>query len=662
MTRRRSPAPHDLWLLATDLSSLKTAWARTLANYGAAGGDGMTVARFAEMAERRLLKLSADLRRGYWRPGPARAVDVPKKKGGTRRLMIPPVGDRVVQGALALTLTPVLDPQFSDASFGYRPGRGVKDALSAVAHWRDRGFWHVVEADIVGFFDHIRHDRLLQKLDAALAGHTGAGRILDLVALLLEGNAQDSGIPGRGVPQGSPLSPLLSNLYLDALDDALDDRGLRLIRYADDFIILARQRENAEAALAEARDILAEEGLSLQTEGSRVRDFDRGFAFLGDLFVKSIQMPARQESEEDPVSLLRAIADQDAEAEALQAVEGRAGYDRGTRVLYLTEPGRQLVVQGGAFAVLAEGGHRLVGLGPARVGRIEIGPGVAVDWEATRHALDHQIPVALVGAGGETAGLWSPRATGRASLQLDQARAVLDPYFATLIVRALVGARIRNMRTQLFRQNLETPDPEVTAALAALKLNLARLPGHADVAALRGAEGYSATVFWPAFGRQVAQAPKPLRRKRPATDPLNAAINFLIGVLERDMIQAVTGAGLHPGFAFLHSARNGEAALVWDLIEPFRTPLTEGLAAFLFNSRRLRDEMFTAGAQRTEIAPAGRRALIQGYETAVARVVNAPGRAERLAWRPMMRWQALRLADAVRSGDPAAFTPYLMEP
>ena len=127
------------------------------------------------------------------------------------------------------------------------------------------------------------------------------------------------------------------------------------------------------------------------------------------------------------------------------------------------------------------------------------------------------------------------------------------------------------------------------------------------------------------------------------------------------MLQAVTGAALHPGFAFLHTAQDGAAVLIWDLMEPFRTPLTEGLALFLFNARRLRPEMFTPGRKRVEIDPAGKRALVQGYESAVARVVNAPGRGERLAWRPMMRWQALRLADACRDADPARFTPYLME-
>ena len=663
MPRTRLPPPDDLWLTTSDVSSLKAAWARVMANNGAGGGDGMTVARFADGAGARLLRLSTELRQGKWRPGPSRAVDVPKRKGGTRRLMIPTVVDRVVHGAVALTLTPLLEPQFSDASFGYRPGRSVKQALERVAHWRDRGFWHVVEADIVGFFDNLRHDRLLGKLDAALAGAKGAGRLVDLVALILQGHAQETGIMGRGVPQGSPLSPLLSNLYLDALDDAIDDKGLRLIRFADDFIILARKRESADAALEEARAVLAGEGLQMHASGSRVRDFDRGFEFLGDLFVMGLQLPAAdQEPEEDPVTLMRAIAVADAKAEAQEEQVAQAGYDKGTRVLHLTEPGRALRVDGHSFGVYAEAGHLLAGIAPARVGRIEVGPRAVVTWEAQMLALERDIPMAIVGAEGETTALWQPRGLDRAALHLAQARAALDGAFATALARALIDARIRNMRTQLFRLNREPADPEVTAALASLKRHQAKLPGFADVAALRRAEGHGAALFWPALGRLADGAPTPFRRARPATDPLNAAINFLIALLERDVAQALATSSLHPGFGFLHTAKDGNWALVWDMMEPFRTPLTEGLAAYLFNARRLRPEMFEGGEKRVQIDPAGRRALVQGYETAVARVVNAPGRGQRLAWRPMMRWQALRLADAVRAHDPALFTPYLMEP
>ncbi|MBL3587685.1 CRISPR-associated endonuclease Cas1 [Rhodovulum sulfidophilum] len=163
------------------------------------------------------------------------------------------------------------------------------------------------------------------------------------------------------------------------------------------------------------------------------------------------------------------------------------------------------------------------------------------------------------------------------------------------------------------------------------------------------------------MGRLCEEAHRPFRRQRPAEDPLNAAINYLSAILERDTRAAVLAAGLHPGFGLLHRPQDRAEACVYDLMEPFRAPLTEGLAVFLFNARRLRPQMFAGVGGGVRISTEGRRALIAGYETAVARRVNVPDRSHKLAWRPMMRRQAQDLAQALRAGDPARFRPYRME-
>jgi CRISPR-associated protein Cas1 len=660
--RRRLPPAVDLWQSLLSLSTLQSGWEKVRANQGASGGDGISVADFQRDAPRQIARISAKLRAGTWRPGPCRSLDVPKRKGGTRRLTIPPVGDRVVQAALAQVLTPVLEPQFEEGSYAYRPGRSVKMAHAAIARWRDRGYWHVVEADIVRFFDNLRHDRLLDKLTLALAGQSGAEPVLDLVALMLEAQAQHSGVHGRGVAQGSPLSPLLSNLYLDALDEAITARGLRLIRFADDFIVLAQKRASAEAVVEDIARVLAEEGLELHPGGTRVRDFDSGFEFLGGLFVRSMLLQAVADPEEEPDSLLRAqAAADDDEAKALQA-EIAAGYDRGDRVLYLMQPGRRLSLRNRSFTVLGPEGNEIAGISHPRVDRIEIGPGATAEFAALDQALCTGTALAIVDDDGATRGMVVPPGHGRAALHLAQARAVLDPGFAVALVMRLVEARIRNQRTQLFRLNRDPGDGEVTSALAAMQRHLRKLPGQDSVAGLRGIEGACAAEYWPALGRMIQGAPHRLRRSRPAADPANAAINYLSGMLERDMTAAAGAAGLHAGFGFLHQARDGILALVYDLMEPFRAPLTEGLTAFLFNARRLRNEMFVPLPDSTvRIGPQGRAALIRGYETAVARQVNAPGRTIRLAWRPMMRRQAQDLARAIIAGDAALFQPYLME-
>jgi len=659
----------SLWQSLLSLRRMDEAWARVRANGGGAGGDNMTIAQFAPRAPRRLVEIAEALRQGSYRPGPCRSVEIPKRKGGTRRLLIPTIEDRIVHTALAQVLSPVLEPQFEDSSFAYRPGRSVQQAVAEISRWRDAGYRHVIEADIVDFFDNLRHDLLLAKLEAALAGQVDAEPVVDLVALILEHQSAQSGRMGRGVAQGSPLSPLLSNLYLDALDERLERRGLRLVRFADDFVILCKTRDTAERALAEASEALAAHGLELHDAGTRVVDFDRGFEFLGHKFVMSFVFQQVSDPAEDPVALLRQIAEDDAgreaerlAVEAAEARERRGGYDRGERVLYVTEPGRRLSLRNLSFVVEAEGGSEILAISHGRVDRIELGPGVVVDPAVHDHCLATQTDLVLVDGYGALRGALRAPVADNGGLHLLQAQAVLRPDTQTAIARALVDARIRNQRTQLFRLNRRPQDGEVTRALASMGRHLRKVNQAETVAALRGIEGVAAADYWPALGRLTRGAPQPFRRTRPGLDPLNAVINYLAALLARDMRAGVLAAGLHPGFGALHAARDREDACVYDMMEPFRAPLTEGLAAFLFNARRLRPEMFHAlpdGGVR--IGRPAVRAIIQGYEQAVAKRVNVTGRRGKLAWRPMMRRQAQDLAVALRAGEIARFAPYLME-
>ncbi|WP_205649889.1 reverse transcriptase domain-containing protein [Afifella aestuarii] len=237
--------PEDLFLRVTEPATLDQAWARVRANGGCAGGDGETLAAFSRAAARRILSLSKQLREGSYRPRALRIVEIAKKRGGTRPLAIPSIVDRVAQTACAQELTPLLDPMFEDDSFAYRPGRSVAMAVRRIGSLRRKGFVHVVEADIVRCFERIPQAPLLQRLEEALAGRSGAERVSDLVAHWLEHAGASLSTPGTGLPQGSPLSPLLANLYLDSVDEELATGGARLIRFADDFVILCRRRGSA---------------------------------------------------------------------------------------------------------------------------------------------------------------------------------------------------------------------------------------------------------------------------------------------------------------------------------------------------------------------------------------------------------------------------------
>ena len=659
----------SLWQSLLSLRRMDAAWEKVRANGGAAGGDGVSIAAFQPRAARRLAEIAEELRQGRWEPGPYRAVEIPKRKGGTRRLLIPTVEERIVHTALAQVLSPVLEPQFEEASFAYRPGRSVQQAVAAIGRWQRAGYTHVIEADIVGFFDNVRHEKLLEKLEGALEGRAGAGEIIDLVAFILEHQGAQGGAQGRGLAQGSPLSPLMANLYLDALDEAIEKRGVRLVRFADDFVVLCKRRKDAQAALEEARAVLAEHGLEMHEGGTRIIDFDRGFEFLGHLFVRSFAFRQVADPEEDPLRLLQEIAAEDEALEAQRAAdqeaarkEREAGHDRGARVLHVHEPGRRVVLRNLSFAVENAEGREMAVIAHHRVDRIEIGPLASADPAVYEHCLATETDLALLNGRGETRGMLIAPVAGRGELHLRQAAVVLDSRACAGFARRLADARIRNQRTQLFRLNRRREIGDVTRALAAMGRHLRKLPRCEDVAAIRGIEGAAGAEYWPALGLLADGAPQPFRRRRPATDPLNATINYLAAMLERDMRAGVLAAGLHPGFGFLHAPRGRAEPCVYDLMEPFRAPLTEGLAAYLFNARRLRPEMFAPledGAVR--IGREAVRAIIKGYEAAVARRVNITGGKGKLAWRPMMRHQAQSLARALRSGGPEAFQPYLME-
>lgn len=283
-----SPAKHppekqSLLSQACDEGALADAWARVHANAGCPGVDGVSVDQYHHDALSRLAALRAEVAAGRYRPQPLLSVDIPKPGGRLRSLAIPTVSDRVLQTAVAQLLTRLLDPDFDDASFAYRSGRSVQQATARIVDCRDQGLRWVVDADIERYFDSVHHATLLSMLRRRLPDDS----LTALLAQWLAAPASKDKIlhPRRaGVPQGSPISPLLSNLYLHTLDNALARADHTLVRYADDFLVLCRSRAEAEAALVLIRGVLDQLHLKLNEEKSRVTHFQAGFRFLGVRF------------------------------------------------------------------------------------------------------------------------------------------------------------------------------------------------------------------------------------------------------------------------------------------------------------------------------------------------------------------------------------------
>lgn len=267
-------------------STLAAAWRKVASNGGAAGVDRQSIDRFAARSDDYLGELAQSLKERSYRPQAVRRVEIAKGDGKTRPLGIPTVKDRIVQTALKFVLEPIFEAQFLNGSYGFRPGMGCKDALREVDGLLREGFTFVVDADLQSYFDTIPHARLMQRVEERISD----GPVLELIANFLTQDIMHEGqswTPVGGTPQGAVISPLLANLYLHPLDVLMKADGYRMVRYADDFVILCGSREEATQALEKVRSWVGENGLTLHPDKTHVGDCRQpgeGFEFLGYRF------------------------------------------------------------------------------------------------------------------------------------------------------------------------------------------------------------------------------------------------------------------------------------------------------------------------------------------------------------------------------------------
>jgi RNA-directed DNA polymerase len=273
--------------------TLNAAFYQVADNKGAAGVDHVTVEGFKLRLDENLKKLSEDLRSGNYQPQQIRRHHIPKPGSKeTRPLGIPTVRDRVVQTAVLMVMEPIFERDFAEHSYGFRPGRGCKDALRRVNQLLKEGYTYIVDADLKSYFDTIPHDRLMSLVEQKVSD----GRVLNLIQSFLKQGVLDGlqeWTPEEGSPQGGCISPLLSNIYLNPLDHLMAQRGLQMVRYADDFVIMCRSPEDAARALALVQEWTAEAGLKLHPEKTKIVDAKIGtFDFLGYRFKRgSIRFP-----------------------------------------------------------------------------------------------------------------------------------------------------------------------------------------------------------------------------------------------------------------------------------------------------------------------------------------------------------------------------------
>ena len=266
-----------------DRNNLNRAYKQVKRNHGAPGIDGMTVEQALPWLQEHKEELLQSIREGTFTPSPVRRKEIPKPDGGVRKLGIPTVVDRIIQQAIAQQLQPIYEPLFSDASYGYRPKRSGQQAVRQVKKYAEQGYTYAVEVDLSKYFDTLNHELLMELLRKQIQDK----RVTGLIKKYLKAGVMENGVITRtreGSPQGGPLSPLLANIYLNEFDQEMAKRGVKVVRYADDIVVVTNSRRAAEHMLESCRKVL--EGklkLTMNLQKSRVVSLfsNRDFKFLG---------------------------------------------------------------------------------------------------------------------------------------------------------------------------------------------------------------------------------------------------------------------------------------------------------------------------------------------------------------------------------------------
>lgn len=255
MEQERKLQADNLMDAIVSVKNMETAMRRVRQNNGAPGIDGKTVAETIEWMKVHFAEVQAELKGGYYHPTAVRRREIPKPDGGVRKLGIPTVEDRIVQQAIGQILVPLYEPQFADNSYGYRPGRSGQQAITKVKEYAVQGYKWAIVLDLSKYFDTLNHDRLIRELRKTIKDEM----VMKVIKKFLKAGVMENGVvmeTTEGSPQGGPLSPLLSGIYLNEFDWEYQKRGVPEIRYADDIVLLAKSRRAAERILEGAIQFL----------------------------------------------------------------------------------------------------------------------------------------------------------------------------------------------------------------------------------------------------------------------------------------------------------------------------------------------------------------------------------------------------------------------
>jgi len=668
-------------------TNFQIAWERVAAKNGCAGVDKETIAHFSKNSETYLHQLIRTIASGHYHPLPLRQIFIPKKTGGWRELGVPTVRDRIVQHALLNVLQPLLEPQFEPCSFAYRAGRSHLMAVRQVAQWHIRSYEWVLDADIVHYFDNILRQRLLAEVAERLA----APEVLSLISAWLSvGVLTKEGLifPQKGIAQGSVISPILANVYLDDFDEIVTATGLKLVRFADDFVVMSRSQNRIIQAKNEVAELLNGMGLQLHPDKTQIVNFDRGFRFLGHVFAGEVIVKmegGRRKNEEDMKMVIDPFPDQQLvysdppvkptqmQKAMLEALQGSAkpippplfvlfGYSlrevkpvkiesdeeiwaKGMSTLYLVYQGATLRKEQGRFLVQPPN-QSTVEIPIAEVELVLVFGNIQLTTSAIAACLDAKIPVIFLTQMGEYKGqLWNSEFCDLVSEEAQWQRR-LDVAFQLETARVIVWGKLMNSKQLLLRLNRKRQLEDVATAIAGITADLESVETTETLESLRGYEGISANRYFAALGRLITNEGFSLtgRNRRPPKDPVNSLLSFGYTLLYNNVLSLILAEGVNPYLGNLHRSDRKETHLAFDLMEEFRSPVVDTLVMTLVNKQTLKPTDFTwfdkdGGVYLTDMP---KRIFLKAFEDRINELVSHPDVQAKVSYRRAIQLQIRR--------------------
>ncbi|MCK6685847.1 MAG: CRISPR-associated endonuclease Cas1 [Thermoanaerobaculia bacterium] len=676
--QREEPYPRSRSLLeiASAESRLEDALESTCQRSEAPGVDGMTPETFAAAKRTFLPALASSLRDGSFEPGPLLGLLMEKDSGGVRALAVPTVADRVAGRAVSSVLTPAVETLLEDCSHGYRHDYSRRGAAEAIQKAYREGFRFVLDADITSFFDSVRWDLLSKRLRALYPGDPLTALVEKWIQapVVFHGQTIER---VAGLPQGSPLSPLLANLFLDEFDEELLGADFRLVRFADDFVILSKDLAHAEAAKKAAETALAALGLSLNEEKTGIRSLDAGFTYLGYIFCKSMVLEREKEAAtvhegnagaglraEDlprnswltqvPLSSIRRLPRPGKKSEVGPEIVPLSeappeGYERSP--LYLTSPAIHMELKGDAIRLEAPPAPpRTVPL--QRISHL-VFVGRPRATVPVLLALSHRgVPSYFCGRDGKLAAALEPQEPDW-TVWMAQARFLERQEARAAFARSVVRAKLHNAAALLVRAGMDRASADEIRALETQCLN------KEDMDTIRGLEGRGAVVFFGAVRESLAREwGFSGRKKHPSTDPVNSMLSLGYTVLLGHVATGLAMAGLNPRLGIFHEERGTRMALGCDLQEEFRS-LVDGYVLGLIRQGRVRRTDFEWAEDETGacfLSGEFRRTFFVGLEKRFTESISE-GDGVSQTYLQLFHRQALRVKEVV-TGRAATYLPF----